>query len=134
LSSAVEAAVKIGTSVEDPEKDYTAVQLRENDPRRTRLRKDKSIHGGFIETVSTRATNEGRDNIESIKFIDEVNIHSLNDTKKLEKTTSFITEGKCLSNLSKSQTTKFCTNELQLILYKRYLECTLIQWRLSIYP
>ena len=24
--------------------------------------------------------------------------------------------------------------ELQLISYKRYLECTLIQWRLSIYP
>ena len=112
MSSAVEAAVKIATSVEDPEKDDAPVQLRENDPRRTRLRKDESIHGGFIETVSTRATNEGRDNIESIKFIDEVDIHSLNDTKKLEKTTSFITEGNC-------QTTKFITNKLQLISYKR---------------
>ena len=29
---------------------------------------------------------------------------------------------------------KFLTPKLQLISYKRYLECTLIQWRLSIYP
>ena len=37
-----------------------------------------------------------------------------------------------LAKLSKQDSS--LTNDIQMISYKRYFECTLVQWRLSIYP
>ena len=45
-----------------------------------------------------------------------------------------LTQPQTLSQLTAPAIREISTSNIQLISYKRFLECTLIQWRLSIYP